>query len=82
MFVNIALRPLISSSERFSAMTYGISKVYIVMNRRPKTIQYSHIDSYHSELGKYILKFLLPLRKKKTPCTLFNFGNNCRMVVR
>jgi hypothetical protein len=35
------------------------------MNRRPKTIQYSHIDSYHSELGKYILKFLLPLRKKK-----------------
>jgi hypothetical protein len=65
MFVNIALRPLISSSERFSAMTYGISKVYIVMNRRPKTIQYSHIDSYHSELGKYILKFLLPLRNKK-----------------
>jgi hypothetical protein len=45
------------------------------MNRRPKAIQYSHLDSHNSTWKTY-LRVSTAFNKANTPYTFFNFEND------
>lgn len=64
MFVNIAFSPWISSSERFSAITYNhIHKLYTVLEGKHNQIQCMY---FCSDSCPYIM--LRRLKNESTPC--------------